>query len=290
MSSKRRFPVVSLVLGVSVASASACGGSGATTPVAPAVTEGSQEPTPPPIQATAAPTEESPGVFTGVVTCDHANTIAFDTNASEVVSFEVTFTTPQGSANPSVTLVDGSDPVIESGNPVDVSGALYPDQPVTGRRTYNFRHGGPYGLRVAADQCAEVHYRVVMTRDVGVAPNLTTETATALTLGTAASGTLGCEEHRYFAFDATRRGTMHLTLGGTARIPGGGGTLTAALSNAAGPVVASGNPVTVDGAITDPPTEATAQNLTVPRAGHYLLDVSFTNGCTIADYQITLAR
>lgn len=240
--------------------------------------------------ATPAPTESAPGVWEGVVTCGQPNTIEFDGAASEVVSFAATLTTTSSGGNPSVTLMEGSEPVLESLNAIDVSGAVAPDQPVSGRRTYNFRHSGRYSLRVAVEQCVAVRYHVVLTRDVPAATNQTRETATPITLGTPVTGTLGCEEHRWFVLESARRGTYHVTLTGTGRIENQGGDTSITLMTADGPVLESGNPVAAGGLLPNPEGGATTRDIHVPRNGRYWLDLTFWNGCAIGDYQITVTR
>lgn len=287
-------------IGILALSCAACGGTSAddsatassavsSTAARPTTSGGDVAPALPSIQATAAPTEESPGVYTGVVTCNQPNTIAFVAAASEVVSFDAQIVAVSESGNPSVTMLDGDAPVIEGGNPVEISGAVAPESPIQGKRWYNIRRDGTYALKVAVDQCGHYRYRVAVGREAPVSTNLTRETASAITVGTPVTGVLGCEEHRFHVLEVTRRTTFHVSLGGTSRIPGAAGQLTAAVLDANGaPVVASGNPLSAGGAVGDTPPSTS--DLTIARAGRYVLDVSFTNGCTIADYTLGLTR
>lgn len=274
--------------------ASACGGSGGSDTVAldPDRTAGGTiAHAAPTVAPTAAPTEESPGVYTGVVSCNHPNVIEFAGAASEVISIEGLVESTGESGNPTITLLEGADVVIESGNPVDISGAAFPENPVNGRRTYNLRHSASYSLRVSVEQCGSFRYRVAISRDVAPSANLTREAAEAITVGTPVRGTLGCEEHRYYGLDVTRRTTFHVSVGGAGRLEGGSGELSVALLGADGaPVMASGNPIAAAGSIANPAGEPTTSNITVARAGHYVLDVSFPASCTIADYEVTVAR
>lgn len=271
----------------------ACGGTteSDTTAESTSTTQGSEVP---PISSevpTAGPTEESPGVFTGIVSCNIPNTIPFDAAASEVVSFEATLTAVDQSGNPTVTLLEGTEPVIESGNAVAVDGSAYPNAPLEGSRTYNIRRTASYALRVSVEQCGSYRYRVAFRRDVPAAPNLSRESASAITVGTASRGTLGCDEHRFFALDVARRSTFHVTLGGAGRLPGGTGQLSVTLLSSDGtPVVASGNPISAQGTVSNPAGAPSTSDITISRAGRYFLDLNYGSSCTIADYELTLAR
>lgn len=251
-----------------------------------------RRPAPPPPPQTSGPTEESPGVYTGVVTCNQPGVIELDGTATEIITFQAELSLPAGAAgdgNAGVTLHFGEEAVLAAGNPVAIGGVVTAGTPVTGSATLNVQQSGRHALKVEVEQCVALHYRVTLTRDVPAATNATRDTATTVVAGTPATGSVGCGEERWFAYEARRRGRLNVTFGGEARQADTGGVATLTLETADGPVMASGNPIAVEAPFNSPAAEPATATFAIPRPGRYLLHLAFTNGCTVSNYTVGVA-
>lgn len=236
--------------------------------------------------------------FSGSFGCGDKHEYPFDATSSEVYELEVSWSvdpTAGSGANPGCVLNDANGPVQENGVDIGFGGDLYPNYGVVNdKRLYNFRKDGGYkwvcGNELA---CATVTFTLTNTRLVGAAANRTKAGAEVIQVdyGKPNTGTVGCEESRYFTFDAAAGATYELSLGGQrfAGATGVGSAQIALLDSTDQPIQDAGSDVTVSFAFDDMINTTEKRQITIADAGTYQLVLSYWNGCTLGNYEVMVS-
>jgi hypothetical protein len=234
-----------------------------------------------------------PAKVNGSTMCNAPLDFSFEGKPSEVYRFGATMSVLPGAAagaNVAATLMFGGVPVIESLNNVGFDGAPYPGQPVVGERWYSIREAGTYTLRFSVEQCdIPVDVQGSIERMGDADPNLTTGTAAPLAAGVNTSGTLNCEEERWFILTPAAGQTLRFTLSGMSLLKGtSGGAQATVLDSSLQPLNESGEAVAVDAAFgADPPATLATRDVLFPGGGLHYVRLGFPNGCAISTYQLS---
>lgn len=236
-----------------------------------------------------------PAVINGSTLCNAPLEFSFEGKASEVYRFGATMSVPPtagAGANVAGTLLLDGQAVQESGEPVGIGGAPYPDSPVIGERWYSLRKSGSYKVSFTVEQC-ELPITVAgfVERKAEADPNLTQETAAPLAPGVTAAGGLGCEEDRWFVLTPAAGQTLRFTLTGSTTLADAiGGAGATVLDGALQPLAEGGNEVSIAADFKhDPPAVPGLRDVTFEQGGVHYLRLRFDNGCAIASYQLSVS-
>lgn len=233
-----------------------------------------------------------PATLNGTATCNVPVEFSFEGKASEVYRFQATITVPGqggGGVNAGAVLLRDGTPVQQSGVDVGFYGNPIPGEPLVDERTYNLRTSGTYTWRVFVDQCEQVSITGSVTRKAEAEPNLTQQTATPLAAGSAPTGTLNCEEERWFILSPTAGQKLKFSLSGSSTLPNAVGTAEALLLDGAlQPLSESGSDVAVYANVSTEAPVVESREVTFENGGVHYLRLRFSNGCTIGTYQLSV--
>ena len=239
----------------------------------------------------APPDPKVPAKINGTTQCNAPLDFTFEGLASEAYLFGVTFSA-KTSANVGATLLLDGEPVVESLNPVDITGSIAPDQPYSGERWYSLRKSGTYTLRFSVLQCDEpITVSAFVDRKSEAAPNLTHETARAIASGNSTTGTLNCEEERWFVLAPQAGQALRFSLAGSILQPGMTGAAELAFLDAARqPLNDGANDIALVADFPQGTAPAPSSlDVTFPSGGVHYLRLRHWNACAIGTYTLSVA-
>jgi hypothetical protein len=234
-----------------------------------------------------------PANINGTIQCNAPLDFTFEGLASEAYRFGATFSSSAASgANVWATLLLNGEPVIENLNPVEITGSIAPDQPFSGERWYSLRKSGAYTLRFSVLQCdLPVTVSAFLERKREADPNLTHETARGLAPPGSTTGTLHCEEERWFVLAPQAGQTLRFSLAGSILQPEGQGSAELAFLDATRQPLSDGaNEIALfaDFPQGTAPTPSSL-DVTFPSGGVHYLRLRHWNACAIGDYTLSVA-
>jgi hypothetical protein len=232
-----------------------------------------------------------PAEIDGTTQCNAPLDFTFEGLASEAYLFGVTFSA-KTSANVGATLLLDGEPVVENLNPVDITGSIAPDQPYSGERWYSLRKPGTYTLRFSVLQCDEpIAVSAFIERKSEADANLTHETARAIAPGDSTTGTLNCEEERWFVLAPQTGQTLRFSLAGSILEPERtGGAELAFLDAARQPLNDGANDIALFADFPQGTAPAPSSlDVTFPAGGVHYLRLRHWNACAIGSYTLAVA-